>query len=35
MRLINAYQVSQALHVAAMLGIADHLKDGPKRVGSG
>jgi hypothetical protein len=30
MRLINSYQVSQALHVAATLGIADHLKDGPK-----
>jgi len=30
MRLINSYQVSQALHVAAMLGISDHLKDGPK-----
>jgi hypothetical protein len=30
MRLINGYQVSQALHVAAMLGIADQLKEGPK-----
>src|SRR6516165_3769487 len=30
MRLINGYQVSQALHVAAVLGIADQLKDGPK-----
>ena len=30
MRLINGYQVSQALHVAATLGIADELKDGPK-----
>jgi hypothetical protein len=30
MRFINGYQVSQALHVAAMLGIADHLRDGPK-----
>lgn len=30
MRLINGYQVSQALHVAATLGVADHLKDGPK-----
>jgi hypothetical protein len=30
MRLINGYQVSQALHVAATLGIADQLKDGPK-----
>ena len=31
MRLINGYQVSQALHVAATLGVADHLKDGPQR----
>lgn len=30
MRLINGYQISQALHVAAMLGVADQLKDGPK-----
>jgi hypothetical protein len=30
MRLINGYQVSQALHVAATLGVADELKDGPK-----
>lgn len=30
MRLINSYQVSQALHVAAMLGVADQMKDGPK-----
>jgi hypothetical protein len=30
MRLINGYQVSQALHVAATLGLADQLKDGPK-----
>lgn len=29
-RLINGYQVSQALHVAAVLGVADQLKDGPK-----
>jgi hypothetical protein len=29
-RLINGYQISQALHVAALLGVADHLKDGPK-----
>ncbi len=29
-RLINGYQVSQALHVAATLGVADQLKDGPK-----
>jgi len=31
MRMINWYQVSQALHVAATLGIADQLKEGPKR----
>src|SRR5271169_5358515 len=30
MRLINGYQVSQALQVAATLGVADQLKDGPK-----
>jgi Dimerisation domain len=30
MRLINAYQVSQALHVAATLGVADQLKEGRK-----
>jgi O-methyltransferase domain/Dimerisation domain len=30
MGLINGYRVSQALHVAASLGVADHLKDGPK-----
>jgi O-methyltransferase domain/Dimerisation domain len=30
MRLINGYQVSQALHVAAVLGVADHLEDGPR-----
>jgi len=30
MRLINAYQVSQALHVVAALGVADQLRDGPK-----
>src|ERR1700688_5053603 len=30
MRLINGYQVSQAMHVAATLGVADQLKDGPK-----
>ena len=28
-RLINGYQVSQAIHVAARLGIADHLSRGP------
>lgn len=30
LRMINGYQVSQALHVAAMLGIADLLEAGPK-----
>ena len=30
MRLVNGFQVSQALHVAALLAVADHLKDGPK-----
>jgi hypothetical protein len=30
MQMINWYQVSQALHVAATLGVADQLKDGPK-----
>src|SRR5262249_50740136 len=30
MRLINAYQVSQALHVVASLGVADQLKNGSK-----
>ena len=29
-RLTNGFQVSQAIHVAAVLGIADHLKDGPR-----
>jgi hypothetical protein len=28
-RLINGYQISQAIHVAARLGIADHLRLGP------
>jgi hypothetical protein len=30
MRLIIGYQVSQVIHVAASLGIADLLKDGPR-----
>jgi hypothetical protein len=30
MRLINGYQVSQALRVAATLGVADQLRNGPK-----
>ena len=29
-RLVNGYQVSQAIHVVATLGIADLLKDGPR-----
>ncbi len=29
-RLVNGYQVSQALHVVATLGIADLLRDGPR-----
>jgi DNA-binding IclR family transcriptional regulator len=32
LRMINSYQVSQALHVAAMLGIADLLQSGPRGV---
>ena len=30
LRLINGFQISQALHVAALLAVADYLKDGPK-----
>src|SRR5690349_1003695 len=30
MRLVNGYQVSQAIHVVAALGIADLLRDGPR-----
>jgi O-methyltransferase domain/Dimerisation domain len=30
-RLVDGYQVSQAIHVAATLGIADLLEDGPRR----
>lgn len=30
MRMVNGYQVSQAIHVAAMLGIADLLRDGSR-----
>jgi hypothetical protein len=29
-RLIDGYQVSQAIHVAATLGVADHLRNGPR-----
>jgi hypothetical protein len=32
LRLISGYQVSQAIHVAAALGIADELADGPRTV---
>src|SRR5215210_3929883 len=31
-RMVNAYQVSQAIHIAASLGIDDHLKDGSRSV---
>jgi hypothetical protein len=31
-RMTNEYQVSQAIHVAASLGVADHLREGPKSV---
>jgi len=30
MRLINGFRVTQAIHVAAVLGVADLLKDGPR-----
>jgi len=33
LRLINGYQASQAIHVAAVLGIADELAGGPRAVG--
>jgi len=33
LRLINGYQVSQAIHVAATLGIAEQLADGSRTVG--
>lgn len=32
LRLINGYQVSQAIHVAAALGVAEQLADGPRTV---
>jgi hypothetical protein len=32
-RLVNGYQVTQAIHVAATLGIADLLRDGPRASG--
>jgi hypothetical protein len=31
-RLTNGFQVSQAIHVAASLGLADLLRDGPRSV---
>jgi len=33
LRLVNGYQVSQAIHVAATLGIAEQLAAGPRAVG--
>ena len=30
LNLLTGYWVSQSVHVAAVLGVADHLKDGPK-----
>ena len=33
-RLVNGYQVTQAIHVAAALGIADLLRDGPRDSGA-
>src|SRR5215212_8605786 len=32
LRMTNTFQVSQAIYVAATLGIADQLEDGPKSV---
>ena len=32
LQLVNGFQVSQAIHVAAVLGIADMLKDGPRTI---
>src|SRR3954454_24984286 len=32
LRLVNGYQVSQAIHVAATLGVAEQLADGPRTV---
>jgi hypothetical protein len=32
LRLINGYRTSQAIHVAATLGVSDHLVDGPRAV---
>ena len=29
-RLVNGYQVTQAIHVATTLGVADLLRDGPR-----
>jgi len=32
LRMVNGYQVSQAIHVASVLGVADALKDGARHV---
>src|SRR5262245_55983308 len=32
-QMITGYWISQAIYAAAKVGIADHLKDGPKTVG--
>jgi hypothetical protein len=32
LNLINGYRISQAIHVAATLGVSDHLVDGPRAV---
>lgn len=32
MRLVNGYRISQAIHVAAVLGLSDHLSSGPRSV---
>ena len=33
LNLITGYWISQSINIAAVLGIADHLKDGPKNSG--
>jgi O-methyltransferase domain/Dimerisation domain len=32
LRLVNGYQISQAIHVAASLGVADHLRDTSRNI---
>ena len=32
LRLVNGYQVSQAIHVAARLGVADHLRSTSRNI---